>query len=66
MKYKVYQKKATIKARPYIMEEDLTNISISPNDKPTVGGMIAHDPTNPSDQWYISPEYFVDNYEEVK
>ena len=50
--------------RPYVPGEDLSGISLSPIDTPELGGMIAMDPLEPSDQWYITKEFFDANYEE--
>jgi hypothetical protein len=43
----------------------MTGISVSDPDKarPSFdGGMIARNPDNPADQWYINPEFFAKNY----
>lgn len=51
--------------RPYIPGEDLTGISVSPENTPEEGGMIAQNPMNPKDQWYVAKDFFLANYEEV-
>jgi len=51
--------------RPYVDGEDMTNISVSNVDTPTVGGMIARNPKNHADQWYVAPQYFADNFEPI-
>ena len=43
------------------------NISVSKNDDPPNDmGMIARNPKDHSDQWYVNQKYFEDNMEEVK
>jgi len=51
--------------RPYIPGEDLTEVSVSDEDTPEHGGMIAVNIDNPKDQWYIAKKFFIANYEEV-
>ena len=63
--FKNYRKTSVQSMRPYITGEDLTDISVSNEDAPTKGGMVAINPSNPDDMWYISPEFFNANYEEV-
>lgn len=58
-----YVKKAVQPMRPYVPGEDLTNISVSAEDTPEEGGMIAQNPKNPNDQWYVAKQFFLDNYE---
>ena len=41
-------------------------ISVSNEDEPKEGGMIARNPVNHADQWYVQAEYFRDNYEVAK
>ena len=41
--YKNYRKKNLQPMRPYIPGEDLTGVSVSPEDTPEEGGMIAND-----------------------
>ena len=48
--------------RPYIPGEDLTGISVSPEDTPEAGGMIAINPKNPNDKWYVAKDFFQENY----
>lgn len=52
--------------RPYIPGEDLTGISVSDSDSPEDGGMIAINPNDPSDKWYISKKFFEENYVEAE
>ena len=51
--------------RPYIVGEDLSGVSVSDEDTPKDGDMIARNPKNPADQWLVAKEYFDDNLEEV-
>lgn len=60
--WRFYHKHAITEMRPYIEGEDLTGISVSDGDEPKEGGMIARNPQDHNDQWYIAPEYFNDNY----
>lgn len=65
MEYKNYIKKAVQPMRPYIPGEDLTGISVSSEDTPEEGGMIAMNPKNPADKWYIAKDFFQKNYVEA-
>lgn len=53
--------------RPYVDGEDLTGVSISPEDtkagSPKPGDMIARNPDNHADKWLIAEKYFIDNFE---
>lgn len=63
---KMYRKKNLQPARPYVEGEDMSKISVGDSDQPPqVGGMIATNPQNPDDQWYIAGKFFEDNYVEV-
>lgn len=48
--------------RPYVFGESLNGISVWDEDIPEVGGMIAMNPDNPEDMWYVSKEFFEANY----
>jgi hypothetical protein len=48
--------------RPYIPGEDLTGISVWDGDTLEEGGMIAMNPKNPDDQWYVGKDFFNENY----
>lgn len=63
---KVYRKKVCQPMRPYTPGEDMSGISVSSEDTLEVGGMIAVNPKNEKDQWYIAKKFFEDNYEEIK
>lgn len=58
-----HKKKNLQEMRPYIPGEDLTGISVSPRDTPEEGGMIARNPENPLDQWYVAKKFYEENYE---
>jgi hypothetical protein len=62
--FKNYVKTGITPMRPYVPGEDLTGVSLTEGVVPEEGGMIACDPNNESDMWYVAPEYFEDNYEE--
>jgi hypothetical protein len=61
--FKNYRKKNVQPMRPYVVGEDLTGVSVSAEDTPEIGGMIAQNPNNPSDKWYVAKKFFEDNYE---
>lgn len=63
--FKLYRKKALQPMRPYILGEDLTGVSVNKEDTPELGGMIARNPLNHEDQWYVAKKFFNDNYEQV-
>ena len=62
-RYRNYRKKLVQPMRPYIVGEDLTGISVNKEDTPELGGMIAINPDNPEDKWYVGKEFFEKNYE---
>jgi len=64
--FKNYRKKGVQPMRPYIPGEDLSGISVSAEDTPEEGGMIAMNPDNPDDKWYVAKDYFLENYEAVQ
>lgn len=51
--------------RPYLIGEDLSLVSVADVDTPEIGGMIARNPKNHKDQWYVAKKYFNDNLELV-
>lgn len=62
-----YRRTNIAEMRPYVPGEDMTNISVSNTDDPeTDHGMIARNPKNHSDQWYVARQYFEENFEPVK
>lgn len=61
-----YKRKGLSEMRPYVLGEDLTNISVSLEDSPeTDMGMVARNPQNHDDQWYVARAYFEENLEPV-
>jgi len=64
-KFKAYKKIKVQFMRPYIPGEGMEGISVSPEDSLEEGGMIAINPDNPKDQWYVAKKFFNENYEEV-
>lgn len=63
MEFQKYRKTQVQEMRPYVPGEDLVGVSVSPQDTPEAGGMIARNPKNPLDQWYVAKQFFADNYE---
>lgn len=64
--FKKYCRTGTAEMRPYVKGEDLSGISISSTDNPeTDMGMIARNPKNYNDQWYVAKKYFLDNFVEI-
>lgn len=65
-----YRRKQIVELRPYIEDEDISDISISKEDglagSPKIGDMIARNPKNHKDQWLVAAQYFADNFEEIK
>lgn len=64
--FRYYRRKGLSEMRPYVKGEDLSKISVSKEDNPeTDMGMIARNPKNHADQWYVAKAYFLDNLELV-
>jgi hypothetical protein len=65
--FKQYRRKGFSEMRPYVKGEDLSQISVSKEDDPENDmGMIARNPKNHADQWYVAKKYFEDNLELVE
>lgn len=65
-KFKQYRRTGLSEMRPYVLGEDLSEVSVAAtDDPPTDMGMIARNPQNHNDQWYVARKYFEDNLEEV-
>lgn len=64
-RFKNYRKKNVQRMRPYEQGEDMTGISVNKEDTPEIGGMIAVNPYNSEDRWYVAKKFFQDNYEEA-
>jgi len=61
--FKQYIRTNIAEMRPYILGEDLSNISVNRVDNPrTDMGMVARNPNNHDDMWYIAKEYFETNF----
>jgi hypothetical protein len=61
-----YKRTNIAEMRYYIKGEDLSNISVSDQDDPDSDmGMIARNPDNHKDQWYIARKYFEENFEAI-
>lgn len=63
--YKDYRKKNVQPMRPYVPGEDMSGVSVSSEDTPEEGGMIACNPANPADKWYVAKDFFAANYVEA-
>ena len=61
--YSNYRKKNVQPMRPYVVGEDLSGVSVNKEDTPEEGGMIAVNPANPEDKWYVAKAFFEANYE---
>lgn len=65
--FKQYRRKHIAEMRPWHPTDDMERVSISPRDRengsPCVGDMIARNPKDHKDQWLVSGEYFIDNFE---
>lgn len=61
--FKNYRKKNTQLMRPYVDGESMGGISVNKEDTPEVGGMIAVNPKNWEDRWYVAKQFFQENYE---
>jgi hypothetical protein len=65
--FRQYRRAGLSEMRPYVSGEDLSNVSVSPEDEPEKDmGMIARNPKNHADQWYVARKYFEDNLEIVE
>lgn len=64
MQFKNYRKKTIQVMRPYIPGECMDGISVSVEDTPEEGGMIAIGADNGA-KWYVSKKFFNENYEEA-
>ena len=62
--WKQYKRKGLSEMRPYVKGEDLSTVSVSAEDDPENDmGMIARNPDNHADQWYVARAYFDANLE---
>lgn len=62
--FRNYIKNVKQPMRPYIPGEDLVaqGVSVWGGDVPEQGGMVAQNPKNLSDMWYVAKKFFQDNY----
>lgn len=60
-----YKRTGLSEMRPYIPGESLSDVSVRGGDSPEVGGMIARNPKDHADQWYVSKKYFAENLSEA-
>ena len=61
--FEKYRRTNIAEMRPYVQGEDLSHISVSSQDDPeTDMGMVARNPQNHDDQWYVARKYFEDNF----
>ena len=51
--------------RPYEEGEDMSDVSVTEGVIPEAGGMIAVSAIDESDKWYITEDFFKENYEVV-
>jgi len=64
--WKYYKRTNLAEMRPYVKGEDLSAISVSPEDNPEEDmGMIARNPKNEKDKWYVARKYFEDNFDAI-
>lgn len=64
--WKKYLRTNVAEMRPYIPGESMQKVSVNRvDDPPTDLGMVARNPNNHNDQWYVAREYFENNFKEV-
>lgn len=61
--WKLYKRRGYTEARPYVPGEDLTGVGIPAGVTPVEGGVIARDPSNPNDRWYVTRDLFWATFE---
>ena len=66
--WKQYQRKSVpAEMRPYRPGEDLSGVSVGPDDRdkgsPQEGDMVARDPDNHADKWLVNSRYFEAKFE---
>ena len=60
--WREYMRLGVAEMRPYVEGEDLSKISVADVDTPEKGGMVARNPKNHEDQWYVAKDYFLTNF----
>ena len=63
--WKKYRLAKIIEMRPYVPGEDLTGTLLLDLAEFQEGDMIARDPDNPEQQWYMNKSYFLNDMVEV-
>jgi hypothetical protein len=63
---KNYRKKELQPMEPWTPDYDMTGVSVWEGDTPEVGGMIAQNPKDATDRWYVAKAFFLENYELVE
>ena len=62
--WKKYRRTNIAEMREYLPGEDISGISVSKEDDPVTDlGMVARNPANHADQWYVARAYFNANFE---
>lgn len=65
--WKQFRRKGLSQMRQYEPGENLEGVSVAAIDNPLLtGGMIARNPDNHNDKWFVALDYFVKNFEEVE
>lgn len=64
--FQKYRRTNIAEMRPYCPGEDLSGVSVSEVDTPEMGGMVARNPENHADQWYVAKAYFEANFEPIE
>lgn len=66
--WRKYRRRGVIELREHMPGESLAMISVSAADEDKTakpGGMIARNPDNHADQWYVARDYFWAHYDPV-
>lgn len=63
--WKWYYKPGATEMTPWTSDDDLEGVSVSPEDTPGPGGMIARNADNHKDKWYVAKAFFEKNYRPV-
>ena len=63
--YALFKRKGTGWFKPWSPDEDMTGVSVSEADTPGPGGWIGVNKDDPTDRWYVNPDYFRKNYERI-
>ena len=63
--WQTYRRTARAEMRLYVPGECLDKIGVGTGITPAQGGMVARDPSNHNDMWYIAEDYLIRNFEVV-